>query len=407
MEKFDTDGIEILFENAPKTPRTSVNFFFKTTYKEKYAGLNPLLARLFLQGTKKYSANDLSREFENECIDITLKAKQDYFKASLTFMNEDFYKAVGLFKEIMLNSTFEDYKKEIHKIKGEIISDLDNPKTKLSDAFLRELFENHPYSSGLTKTLEEIDNIEFDDIIEAKNKLFNTKKLISVVGDFSNKDEVLNYFKDNFEFMKSSYDEEKLEDMFSLKEEKNIWITKNDASQAQILQGWLVNSFNSEEYPKYIMLNNILGGSGLSSRLFVNMRDKQGLAYTVRSQYETLLYSGIFSLYIGTAPKNIQKSLDGFKIELSKIAEVEPDEEELKGARENISGRIKYFSQNNSQISSQEGYNSLMGLGLNYSKVFMEKVNNVKGYEISALAKKLLSSPKLTAIIAPDEYKIQ
>ena len=406
MERYIKNGLEILFENAPKTPRTSVNFFFKVSNEEKYCGINALLARLFLQGTKKYSAVELSKEFENECIDITIKAKQDYMKASLTFMNEDFTKAMELFKEIMLNSTFEDYKKEIHKIKGEIISDLDNPKTKLTDAFLRGLYGKHPYSSGYSKTLEEIDNITMEDIVESAKNLFNSKKIISVVGDIENVENLLNYISDNFEFMKSSENDYKPESKFSLDKENNIWISKNDASQAQILQGWLVNSFNSEDYPKYVLLNNILGGSGLSSRLFVNMRDKQGLAYTVRSQYETLLYSGIFSLYIGTAPKNIEKSLEGFKIELTKIAENEPDEEELQGGRENISGRLKYFSQNNSQISSQEGYNYIMGLGLGYSKVFLEKLKNVTGHDVSNLAKKLLNSPKLTAIIAPDEYKL-
>lgn len=406
MENYNKNGIEILFEKAPKTPRTSINFFFKVSSKEKHSGINGLLARLLLQGTKKYSATELSKEFENECIDVTIKAKQDYFKASLTFMNEDFNKAMGLFKEIMLNSTFEDYKKEIHKIKGEIISDLDNPKTKLTDAFLEGLYKDHPYCLSHSRTLREIDNVTLEDIIEAKEKLFNSKKLISIVGDIEDDEKLLNYFETNFDFMKSNEDNFKFEEKYALEEEDNIWISKNDASQAQILQGWLVDSFKSEDYPKYILLNNILGGSGLSSRLFVNMRDKQGLAYTVRSQYETLLYSGVFSLYIGTAPKNIQKSLEGFKIEISKIAETAPDEEELKGARENISGRLKYFSQNNSQISSQEGYNFLMGLGLNYSEVFMEKLKNVTGEDVSNLAKKLLQKPKLTAIIAPDEYKI-
>ena len=134
-------------------------------------------------------------------------------------------------------------------------------------------------------------------------------------------------------------------------------ISKNDASQAQVIQGWIVDSFKSEMCAKYSLLNNILGSSGLSSRLFVNLRDKQGLAYNVRSQYETLLHSAIFNMYIGTTPKNIQKSLDGFKSELEKLALLPPDEVELKGAKENISGRMKYFTQNNSQIASVQGYN--------------------------------------------------
>ena len=110
------------------------------------------------------------------------------------------------------------------------------------------------------------------------------------------------------------------------------------------MQGWLIDNFNSSNCAKIYVLNNILGSSGLSSRLFVNLRDKQGLAYTVRSQYETLLHAGIFNMYIGTSPKNIQKSLDGFKLELEKLANKNPSEEELIGAKKNISGKMPFPS---------------------------------------------------------------
>ena len=166
--------------------------------------------------------------------------------------------------------------------------------------------------------------------------------------------------------MKDCKIQSEIEDIFKLdiNEDEIVKIVKNDASQAQIIQGWLVDSFNSPISAHLAVLNNILGSSGLSSRLFVNLRDKQGLAYTVRSQYETLAHSAIFNMYIGTAPINIQKSLDGFKQELQKLADVEPSEEEMQGAKENIQGRLKYFTQNNSQINAVQGYNYIMGLGL-------------------------------------------
>ncbi|MBQ7286379.1 MAG: insulinase family protein, partial [Candidatus Gastranaerophilales bacterium] len=83
MKHYNNQGINILLEQAPKTPRMSVSFFFKMNKKEKFYGINSLLARLFLQGTKTYSANELALAFENECIDITTKSKQDYLKFSL------------------------------------------------------------------------------------------------------------------------------------------------------------------------------------------------------------------------------------------------------------------------------------------------------------------------------------
>ncbi len=408
MKHINRNNINILLEKSPCTPRMSISFFFKVSKKEKYFGLNSLLARMLLQGTKKYSASELALEFENECIDISSKSKQDFIKLSMVFLNEDFKKAMELVSDLILNSTFDDWQKEIFKIKGEIASDLDNPKIKLTDAFIKNIFKNHPYCCTHSTILDDIDKITKEDLIEAHAQMLSGFKTIVAVGDYKNEDEIVDYFEKNFSFMKSTDSIDEIENIFKndIKKDEIVWISKADAAQAQILQGWLIESFNSELCAKYTVLNNILGSSGLSSRLFVNLRDKQGLAYTVRSQYETLLHSAIFNMYIGTAPNNIQKSLDGFKEELQKLADFPPDEKELEGARENISGRIKYFSQNNSQINAVEGYNFTMGLGLGYDEKFLEKINRVTGDDVSEMAKKLLSMPKLVVIIAPDEYKI-
>ena len=409
MEHFNRNNINILLSHSPKTPRMSLNLFFRVKNAEKYYGINSLLARLLLQGTKKYSAVELAREFENECIDVSFKAKQDYIKASLVFLNEDFYKATELIKELLLNSTFDDFDKEVYKLKGEIVSDLDSPRCKLTDAFIKNLYKNHPYGSSHTKILDNIDNITKQDIIDAHELMLSNAAAVVLVGDYENQDEILNYFEEYFSFMASKDVIDSIPDAFrnNIEKDEYIWVTKNDASQAQVLQGWLIESFNTPLCAKISVMNNILGCAGLSSRLFVNLRDKQGLAYTVRSQYETLLHSGVFNMYIGTTPKNIKKSLLGFQDELEKLANSYPTDEELKGAKENIKGRLKYFTQNNSQIASNDGFNFIMGLGLHYDELFLDDVNNVTKQDVSDMARKLLSMPKLVTIVAPDEFRNQ
>lgn len=406
MKHYTNNGINILLEHAPKTPRMSVSFFFRADKKEKYYGINSLLARLLLQGTKKYDANELALAFENECIDITTKAKQDYLKFSLVFLNEDFDRAMELVKDLILNSTFNDFEKEVFKMKGEIISDLDNPKMKLTDMFVKSIFKNHPYSSTHTKILDDLDKIAKQDVLDAHAELFNAFKSIVVVGDYESDEKIIEYFTKHFDFMKNSNPKCEIENIFELPNKKDeiIKIAKNDAAQAQIIQGWLCESFTSSKSAKIAVLNNILGSSGLSSRLFVNLRDKQGLAYTVRSQYETMAHSAIFNMYIGTAPINIKKSLDGFKNELQKLAEGEVTADELQGAKENIQGRLKYFTQNNSQIAAVNGYNFIMELGLDYNERFMKEIREVSAKDVSDMAKMFLSMPKLITIIAPEKY---
>ncbi len=408
MQHYNKSGINVLLENAKATPRMCVSFFFKVNKCEKFYGINSLLTRLLLQGTEKYSSLELAKEFENECIDVVAKAKQDFIKISLVFLNEDFKKAMDLASDLIVNSTFKDWEKEIFKIKGEITADLDNPRVKLTDKFTKEIFRGHHYSSTLTKVLEDIDKITFDDIKYAHKQMLENADSIVAVGDFEDEEKILNFFESKFPYMKSKDTKNEIEDLFenNFQEDKIIQIEKNDASQAQIIQGWITDSFNSPLCAKISVLNNILGASGLSSRLFVNLRDKQGLAYTVRSQYETFLHSGVFSMYIGTDPKNIQKSLDSFKDELEKLAKEPVSDEELNGAKENISGRIKYLTQNNAQIASMKGYEYIMGLGLNYDDKYLKDIFDVTKEDIMNIANNFLQKPKLNVIIAPKKYHL-
>ena len=88
----------------------------------------------------------------------------------------------------------------------------------------------------------------------------------------------------------------------------------------------------------------------------------------------------------------------------TKSLEDRPDEVELSGAKENIMGRLEYFSQTNMQIASIAGYDYIMGLGLNYEEKYKEKLNFVVGDDISSMAKKYLFNPSMISILAPEEF---
>ena len=408
MEHIIKNGLDIILNDKKNTPRTSVCFYFAFDEAEKYSGIYGLFAKLLLQGTKTKDAKTLAQELENNCIDVSIKAKQDYLKASFLFLNEDFDLAMQYAKDILLNSTFDELEKEKFKIKAEINADLDNPRVLASDTFVRKIFQGHCYSNTCSKTLEEIDKVTKEDILYVYNKILNSKKVISIAGDVKNSNELSDYFALNFDFMKTNEPEYKiplLEDF--LPKESNVEIvkiSKANLNQAQLFQGWIVPSTKSDLYPKISVMNNILGGSGLSSRLFVELRDKQGLAYTVRSSYEALFKSALFSFYIATEPKNIRKSLDGFIFELTKLAKNPPSDDELQGAKENLIGRLEYFSQTNSQLASMEGYNYLAGLGLNYSDKFIKMINAVNSDDVLEAANYVLNKNSLICALAPNEY---
>jgi predicted Zn-dependent peptidase len=249
--------------------------------------------------------------------------------------------------------------------------------------------------------LENVDKVTFDDVKNSyKNILENSRKMLSVVGDVddNNIEFMLNKYLSN---IPQSLNADSLIPAPNQLTRTYVDYVQEDAQQAQILQGWQVASINSEDYPKLMLLNIILGASGLSSRLFLELREKKGLAYTVRTSYEVHLKSSVFSIYIGTEPSNIQTSIDGFNEEINKIKNILVSEEELHNAKNNLIGKQQFITETNSQQANLMAYYSIMGFPYNYQEELIEKIKKVTPEDLRACANKYFNDNYVIALIKP------
>ncbi len=405
MDKIILDNkIPVIFKINKDTPRYAMCFYFKIEEPEKKAGLYSILNRLFLQGTKNRTAQQLAQELDENAIDCYSEMKQDFIRFKLQCLNEDFEKGLEILSDIIKNSTLDEFDKEVIKLKGEIQAELDEPKSRAMDGFYKNIYKDHPYGHTYTKILEDIDSITKEEVLQVYNELLNNSaKVISVVGDFE---------PDNLEMMLKKYfaDVNNAESAVSkiptpqLKETSIIKIEKDDASQAQIIQGWQVPTIYDKDYAAIMVMNTMLGSSGLSSRLFLELRDKKGLAYVVRSSYETYDKAAIFNVYIATEPKNIKTSLEGFKIELEKIKKIPITQEELENAKNNLIGKRQFFTETNLQQASLMAFYEDKGLGADFEEKLIKMINQVTTDDITRVANACINDPYVLTILAPAEY---
>ena len=182
-----SNGLRVVYEQVSNTPRCAVNFFINSgVVDERNAGETSLITKLLLQGTEKLSAKELAEKIDLYAIEFITDVKQDYIKIKTVFLNEDIEIAFDLMSDVILNSTFENFDKEVNKLKGEIQSDLDSARLKALDNLIKTLYENHPYGNSHTKVLEAIDKIKKEDVKELYfNNLFAQNCVLSVVGDIS------------------------------------------------------------------------------------------------------------------------------------------------------------------------------------------------------------------------------
>lgn len=394
------NNIDFAYKRNSNTPRCAL-YFNLSLNESKPAGVYSLMTRLFMQGTGKYSAQQLSEELDKYAIEFTTELKLDYVKFKFVCLNEDFEKALEIFTDIIKNTTFEDFDKEKAKLEGEIIAELDSPRAKVIDSYYKNIYEGHAYGNTNTIILDNLKNITKDDVIEAYQTILkNSKKVVVFVGDIDY-DKINSLLEVNLGDLEPSIKELPDKKKPELAARKNVEIIQENLNQAHILKGWLVDTANSDDYAPLILLNVILGASGLSSRLFLELRDKKGLAYVVRSSYDMARLIANFSIYIATEPKNIEVSLKGFDEEIEKIKNIQVSEEELENAKNNLFGKWAFISETNSQQANWFAHYAVMGFGFDFREQAAEKIKKVTVQDINACANKYFNEKSVIAVLKP------
>ena len=395
------NNIDFAYKRNPDTPRTAFYLNMSLNNPETKPGVYSLMTRLFMQGTKSRSAQALSEELDKYAIEFTSELKLDYIKFKFVCLNEDFPKALEIFTDIVKNTTFEDFDKEKAKLEAEIVAELDSARAKVIDGYYKNIYANHSYGYTNTVILENLADITKEEVIKAYEYIINnSKKIITFVGDL------------DFDFVNKSVNDS-LADLPDSKdilpelrkpellETKDVEIIQKDLNQAHILKGWLVDSADSNDYAVLSLLNIILGASGLSSRLFLELRDKKGLAYVVRSAYDIARLGANFSIYIATEPRNIKTSLKGFEEEIEKIKTNLVSDEELENAKNNIFGKWAFIGETNSQQANWFAHYGIMGFGFDFQEKATKKIKAVTPQDIKNCANKYFNEKYTLTILKP------
>ncbi len=397
------NDVQFIYKQNKNTPRMALCLNFSINLPEEIPGIYTLMARLLLQGTKKYNSEQLANEFEKYAIDFSSELFPNYLRVKFVCLNEDFSKALELMDDILKNSTFEEFEKEKIKLIGEITAELDSPRTVAMDAYYSKMFEDHYYSNSLVRILDNIERISKDNVINAfKYILNNSKKSLAVVGTLD-KNKIFDQINKSLGTLPISTASNFMIPKPKLDVVKTVENTKSDLNQAHIIKGWLLPTYGEPDYPAIVLLNIILGSCGLSSRLFLELRDKKGLAYVVRSSYETFKYAGNFMIYIATAPTNIDTCLSGFDEEIKKIKTYPVSEEELENAKTNIVGKYEFLEETNIQQACSYAKFDVLGLGYNYTENIKQQVQSVSADDILKCAQKYFADDKyVLSIIKPE-----
>jgi predicted Zn-dependent peptidase len=351
------NGIRIIHKSA-SSPVAHCGIVINAGTKNEPIALNGIahfIEHVIFKGTKKRKAFHILSRLENVGGDLNAyTAKEETFLYA-SFLNEYYDRALELFSDILFNSTFPD--KEIAKEKEVVLDEInsykDSPAELIFDEFEELIYKGHPLGRpilGTPETVKSFDRGHVADFI-AQNYLpekmviasvgnVSFAKLISICEKYFEAAENRNHIQSPIELV--SYAPEKL-----VEEKSNF--------QTHAIIGVPAYPVKDAKRNALALLNNMLGGPGMNSRLNLNIREKYGYCYSIESHYIPYSDTGNFHIYLGTDNGYLEKSLKLIQKELKILRDIKAGTLQLHRAKQQLKGQLA--------ISLESNLNEMISIG--------------------------------------------
>lgn len=371
---------------------------------ETIPGTADLTASVLTKGTKKYSSLELAQFLEDNGIKVVPSANADSFTITVLTTKNEYDKTLDILNEIINNAALDDY--EIEKARTDKLNAIkkskDIPLNLAIDNYKTYIFENTPYSISnkiLEKTLPQITQ---EDIKAYYDKAFFPQNVVISINGNVDKEKTINEFTKIFNNKNGEKFDYSKYSIPSLKEGKKITTSVKDLKTDWIIIGWQTPGVLSrKDYATLQVIDSLLG-AGMSSRLFKNLRDKDGLAYQLGSQYSPNVLKGAFIVYIGTNPENLNYAQSRMLEEVFRLKKEFVGSKELQEAKDKLLGHYIIGQETNLDKATTIGWFEASGRGYKFDDQYAQLINSVTESDIIEVANKYFNNNYVLSIVKPD-----
>lgn len=363
------------------------------------AGISHLLAAVLTKGTDKLSSLDIAHKVESVGARLGTDTTTDYFLLSIKTVSTDFADIFQLSGEIIRYPSFPETEIELEKriTIQSIRSQLEQPFTVAFSQLREMMYQNHPYALSTLGTEKTVSQITRADLQEFHQTHFRPDNIIiSIVGNITNT-KAINLVEQTLGDWQQPETPPITLNLPTLTPQPSKATTYQETQQSIIMLGYLAANVNSSDYAPLKLINTYLG-NGLSSRLFIELREKRGLAYDVSAFYPTRIDISNFTVYIGTATENTAIAKAGLREEVERLVNNQLNSEELQVSKNKLLGQYALGKQTNSQIAQILGWYEILGLGMEFDAKFQENLTMVTAAEAQEVASKYFIEPYISIV---------
>jgi predicted Zn-dependent peptidase len=362
-------------------------------------GVAHFIEHMLFKGTRKRKAYHILSRLEDVGGELNAYTTKEETAIHASFLKEDYERAVELISDITFNSVFplKEITKEKDVVIEEINSYLDNPSELIFDDFEELIFSNQPIGRNILGSPESVRSFTQKMISDFISNNYNTREMVFCsVGNIAD-EKILKLFKTHFAHIITNKKESRLNKSWIYK--PSSLTKKKDTFQNHCIIGNLAYDLKDERRMGMFLLNNILGGQGLNSRLNLSLREKNGLAYNVESIYNPYCDTGIFSIYFGTDTQYLNKSIDIAMEELKKLRTSKLGTIQLSKAKNQIKGYLARGYENHESLMLSLGKSLLVFNKIDSIELICKKIDDITATQLLETANDIFEPSKLSTLI--------
>ncbi|WP_379086866.1 M16 family metallopeptidase [Pedobacter sp. UC225_65] len=365
---------------------------------EKQMGLAHFIEHLIFKRTEKRNTNQILTRLESVGADLNAYTTKEYTCIHASFLHPYLDRTLDLFNDIVFHSLFpeEEMEKEKGVVLDEITSYLDQPEEAINDDFEDQLFKGHPFGRNILGTPETVNALTQKDILQFIKDNYKTDQIVvAVLGNYS-LNKLVKVGAKYFESVPQNLSVKKR--IAPIQNPAENIVVNKQIMQAHCMMGTQAYSLHHPYKAGLLLLNNMLGGTGMSSILNLQLREKYGIAYTIESNYSPLSDTGIFALYFGTDKEKVDKAISLIYKEFKKIKANPLTEIQLQKAKNKFIGQIALGEENRigliiSMAKSLIDYHKIDDL-----ETVFNKIRKVSVEDMATISNEILDESKLSSL---------
>ncbi|MEC0246137.1 pitrilysin family protein [Paenibacillus chitinolyticus] len=401
------NGLRVVTEKIPTCRSVAIGIWVKTGSRNETQlnnGISHFIEHMLFKGTERHSAKDIAEVFDGIGGNVNAFTSKEYTCYYAKVLDEHLGIAVDILSDMFFNSVFneEELEKEKNVIFEEIAMYEDTPDDLVHDLVAKAAYGSHPLGYTILGTQAHLSGMKPNDLRAYMKECYTIENtVIAVAGNID--DSVFELLEKHFGHFNVSGTQQNQEEPAFMSE--RVFQSKT-TEQNHICLSLPGLSLREENLYPMVLLNNAIGG-GMSSRLFQEIREKRGLAYSVYSYHSSHIDNGVFTIYTGTAPKQTEEVLKVTIEMLHDIAEKGMTDAELRKGKEQLKGSLILSLESTNSRMNRIGKNELM-TGRHYTlDEMINRIESVEMEHIHALTRKLFSKPFAIAMVGSRDEALQ